>query len=125
MFGDPEATAALRKTAADPAAEEASRRTALQTLVEAKAAGLPPLLRDLLADRTMRGPALRALAAFNDPETPALILKHYARLHRRREGRRRGDAGLAAGLRHWPCSTPCSAAKCRPATCPPSRPASC
>ena len=35
------------------------------------------MLRDLLADRTMRGPALRALAAFGDPETPALILKHY------------------------------------------------
>ena len=77
MFGDPEATATLRKTAADPRAEEASRRTALQVLVEAKAAGLPPLLRDLLADRTMRGPALRALAAFADPETPPLILKHY------------------------------------------------
>jgi len=76
MFGDAEATAALRKTAADPGTAEAPRRTALQTLVEAKAAALP-LLRDLLADRAMRGPALRALAAFSDPETPSLILKHY------------------------------------------------
>src|SRR5262249_20531907 len=77
MFGDPEATAALRQTAADPKAEEPARRTALQTLVDAKAAGLPALLRDLLADPTMRGPALRALAAFGDAETPAVILKHY------------------------------------------------
>ena len=77
MFGDPEAAATLRKTAADPGAEEASRRAALQTLVEAKAADLPPLLRDLLADPAMRGPALRALAAFSDPETPAIILQHY------------------------------------------------
>ena len=77
MFGDPAATAALRKSAADPSSAEASRLTALQTLVEAKAPGLPPLLRGLLADRVMRGPALRALAAFNDPETPSLILKHY------------------------------------------------
>ncbi len=77
MFGDPEAAAALRKTAADPRAEDESRRAALQTLVEAKAPGLPPLLRDLLADRVMRGSALRALAAFNDPQTPAIILKHY------------------------------------------------
>ena len=77
MFGDPEAAAALRKTAADPKEAEASRRAALQTLVEAKAAGLPPLLRQLLADRVMRGPALRALAAFSDADTPALILKHY------------------------------------------------
>ena len=77
MFGDPTATAALQKAAADPTADESARRTALQTLVEAKASGLPPLLRDLLTDRTMRGPALRALAAFNDPQTPAIILKHY------------------------------------------------
>jgi putative heme-binding domain-containing protein len=77
MFGDPEATASLRKTAADPNREESVRHTALQTLVEAKAADLPPLLRDLTADRTMRGQALRALAAFSDPETPPLILKRY------------------------------------------------
>ncbi len=77
MFGDPEATAALRKAAADPNRDESARRTALQTLVEAKASELTPLLRDLLADRAMRGPALRALAAFNDPETPAIILNHY------------------------------------------------
>jgi putative heme-binding domain-containing protein len=77
MFGDPEAAASLRKTTADPKETEAGRRTALQTLVEAKAAGLPPLLRDLLADRVMRGPAIRALAAFSDTDTPVLILKHY------------------------------------------------
>jgi putative heme-binding domain-containing protein len=77
MFGDPEAAASLRKTAADPNEAVAVRRTALQTLVEAKADRLPPLLRDLLADRVMRGSALRALAAFSDPGTPALILKHY------------------------------------------------
>jgi putative heme-binding domain-containing protein len=77
MFGDPEAATALRKTAADSKEAEAVRRAALQTLVDAKAAGLPPLLRELLADRVMRGPALRALAAFSDADTPALILKHY------------------------------------------------
>jgi len=77
MFGDPEATKALRKTVADPSAEDSSRRTALQTLVDAKAPDLPPLLRELLADKAMRSPALRALAAFNDPKTPAVILDHY------------------------------------------------
>ncbi len=77
MFGDKDAVAALRKTIGDAKAEEAARRTALQTLVEAKAADLP-LLRDLLGDKILRGPALRALAAFNDATVPALILKHYA-----------------------------------------------
>ncbi len=77
MFGDPDAAKSLRQTAGDPNAVESSRRVALQTLVEAKAADLTPLLRDLLTDKTMRGPALRALAAFNDPDTPVVILKHY------------------------------------------------
>jgi putative heme-binding domain-containing protein len=78
LLGDPEAVASLRRMAADPKAEEAARRTALQTLTEAQAPDLLPLLRDLLADRAMRGPALRALAAQNDSGTPALILQHYA-----------------------------------------------
>jgi putative membrane-bound dehydrogenase-like protein len=79
LFGDKEAVAALRATVGDAKADEATRRTALQTLVEAKAADLP-LLRDLLADRALRGPALRALAGFNDASVPPLILKQYATL---------------------------------------------
>jgi putative heme-binding domain-containing protein len=78
MFGDPEALAVLRRTAADPAAAESARRSALQTLVETRASGLLSLLRELVADPTLRGPALRALAAFDDPQTPALILRQYA-----------------------------------------------
>jgi putative membrane-bound dehydrogenase-like protein len=77
LFGDKEAIAALRTTAGDAKADEAARRTALQTLVEAKAADLS-LLRDLIGDKALRGPALRALAGFNDPAIPALVLKHYS-----------------------------------------------
>jgi putative heme-binding domain-containing protein len=78
LFGDRESMASLRRTAADTQAEIGTRQTALQTLVEAKAPDLQSLLRDLLADAVMRGPALRALAAPGDTGTPALILKHYA-----------------------------------------------
>jgi putative membrane-bound dehydrogenase-like protein len=78
LYGDREATAELRRSAAEGRANAAARETALQTLVEAKAPDLQPLLRDLLDDHVMRGPALRALAAEGDPGTPALILKHYA-----------------------------------------------
>jgi putative heme-binding domain-containing protein len=77
VFGDRDAIASLRHTAADGHAEPGVRQTALQTLVEAKAPDLQPLLRDLLADRTMCGPALRALASYIDPGIPALILRHY------------------------------------------------
>jgi putative membrane-bound dehydrogenase-like protein len=77
VFGDPGATASLRRTAADVHTDPAARRTALETLVEAKAPNLQPLLRELVGDRVMCGPGLRALAATGDPGTPALILERY------------------------------------------------
>jgi putative membrane-bound dehydrogenase-like protein len=80
LFGDAEAIAALRKTAADPQADAAARRQALQALVETRASDLLLLLRSLLADRVMRGPTLRALSAERDPAIPALILDRYAAL---------------------------------------------
>jgi putative heme-binding domain-containing protein len=78
LFGDPEALAALRKVAADAKAAEEARRSALQALVDRRVEGLLPLLRDLVADRVLRGPALRALAGFSDPATPALVLRQYS-----------------------------------------------
>jgi putative heme-binding domain-containing protein len=78
LFGDPHALAELRRTAADQPTDPAARRRALQILVEKRAEGVPALLRKLLDDHRMRGPALRGLAAYNDPDTPALILRHYA-----------------------------------------------
>jgi putative heme-binding domain-containing protein len=78
MFGDVQALQSLRKTAADPAAREDARCSALQILVEVKAPDLLPLLRGLLADRKMRRPALRGLAAFHDAGTPEAILSQYA-----------------------------------------------
>src|SRR5262249_34229070 len=66
-----------RQVAADPSADEEARRGALQALVDRRAEGVPALLRHLVSDRVLRGPALRALAGFADAETPALILRHY------------------------------------------------
>jgi putative heme-binding domain-containing protein len=37
-----------------------------------------PLLRDLVADRALRGAALRGLAVYADDATPELILRHYS-----------------------------------------------
>jgi putative heme-binding domain-containing protein len=76
-FGDAEALASLRRTVADAAAGGAARRNALQTLVEAGAPDLLSLLRGLLDDRVLCGPALRALAGYNDPDIPGLILRGY------------------------------------------------
>lgn len=80
MFGDPQALAALRKTAGNPKVDAKARQRALQALIEKRPADLPPLLRKLLGDRTVRGLALRGLASYSDPETPTLVLDLYASL---------------------------------------------
>jgi putative heme-binding domain-containing protein len=77
LFGDPQALTALRQVVTDSRVDGTARRTALQALVEKRVPGVPELLRDLLDETSMRGPALRALAAYNDAGTPALILRHY------------------------------------------------
>jgi putative heme-binding domain-containing protein len=80
LFGDPAAVAELRRLARDVKADAAARQTALTALRDRPGPELLALAQELLADREMRGPALRALAAFDDPKTPALILKHYSSL---------------------------------------------
>lgn len=79
-FGSQNALAALRKTALDAKAEINARRSALQALLGAKDAELPPILRKLLADAPLRADALRGLAAFDDPATAGAILGVYATL---------------------------------------------
>ena len=78
LFGDPQALAALRQTAADPKVEAATRRSALQTLIEKRPPDLLPLLRKLVGERVVRAAALRGLASYSDPQTPPFILEHYA-----------------------------------------------
>jgi len=78
LFGDPQALAALRQTAADPKADASARRSALQTLIEKRLPDLLPLLRKLVGERVVCGTALRGLASYSDLQTPPLILKHYA-----------------------------------------------
>jgi putative membrane-bound dehydrogenase-like protein len=77
MFGDERALAALRKTVTDTAASAGERKNAIEALVAAKDAKLPPLLLQLIGDPPVRSAALRGLAAFDAPETPGVILKAY------------------------------------------------
>src|SRR5205823_5332905 len=79
-FGSASALKALREKLIDPKQNVASRKAALDTLVDVKDAALPTILRDLLKDSAMRAFALRALAAFDDPKTPATILQLYPKL---------------------------------------------
>jgi putative heme-binding domain-containing protein len=61
----------------DRAAAADARQFALQNLVDRRTAGLAPLLFRLLDDPGLRGPAIRALAAYNEPATPRALLRRY------------------------------------------------
>jgi putative heme-binding domain-containing protein len=77
LFGDQKALLSLRKTLADPKAGLDARRQALSTLLEKKDVQLPPLLFAVLDDRDLRGHAVRALAAYQEPATPQALLSRY------------------------------------------------
>jgi putative membrane-bound dehydrogenase-like protein len=80
QFGDPQALAALKQRVTDATAAPAARRSALETLIYKREAGLVPVLHSLLGDPVLCGPALRGLAAFADSATPRVILERYAGL---------------------------------------------
>jgi len=77
-FGSAQALASLRKTLADPSADLGARRTALNSLQDAKDSGLAEILLELLKDRDLRGGAIRGLAAYNDTKTPDAILTVFS-----------------------------------------------
>jgi putative membrane-bound dehydrogenase-like protein len=77
-FGDPVAFKAMERRLGDQEVGVALREEALVALVKARDPGLPPILRGLLTDASLRRPALRGLAAFDDPRTPGAILEGYA-----------------------------------------------
>ncbi len=81
-FGDPRAVASLQKVIRDRAAAAPARQRALETLAESRAAELAPLLQRLLDDRAVRGAAIRALAAYPQPDTPRMLLERYPELTR-------------------------------------------
>ncbi|HXX95028.1 MAG TPA: family 16 glycoside hydrolase, partial [Planctomycetota bacterium] len=79
-FGDPKALKAMRDLVADPKGELAARKSALETLLGARDAGLPPVLQVLLKDPGMRADAIRGLGTYEDPKTPELLLEVYSTL---------------------------------------------
>lgn len=76
-FGSSDALASLRKTLMDETADPNARRTAMESLLAAKDKELAPMLQQLLTNAALQGPALRGLAAYDDPQTPTLILAKY------------------------------------------------
>src|SRR5581483_10080400 len=77
-FGSSSALASLRKTLMDETADPNARRTAMESLLAAKDKELAPMLQQLLNNAALQGPALRGLAAYDDPQTPTVILAKYS-----------------------------------------------
>ncbi len=76
-FDDPVALQFLRKQAADSNDKSQDRNEAIHALVARKVNNLAPLLLEILRDPATQVAALRGLAEYNHPETPATILQHY------------------------------------------------
>ena len=79
-FGDPAAVEALTKSLLDASADAKLRASAIQSLAQAHIAGLAPKLQSLLSEQAVRSAAIRALATYDDPQTPAAILGIYGSL---------------------------------------------
>ncbi|HEY1860239.1 MAG TPA: family 16 glycoside hydrolase, partial [Gemmataceae bacterium] len=80
-FGDPKAFAELRTVLSSRTADAASKQSALASLLGAKDRDLPPLLLELVKDPALRGAAIRGLATYDAPGTPAVLLAAYSSLN--------------------------------------------
>lgn len=81
IFGDRDAMETLRHLASDTKAAPADRQWAIESLVQAKDAKLPPLLLRLVNDPAVRRGAIRGLAAYREPATPDVLLRLYPSLN--------------------------------------------
>ncbi len=79
-FGDHSVFPVLRSILSDAQADAASREQALAALLAGKDEELPPTLHKLLDDAAVRGPAIRALAAYDHADTPKAVLARYKSL---------------------------------------------
>jgi hypothetical protein len=79
-FGDEMAVEAIKTMVANASAATPAWTTALHALLRRGKPDLLPILQKLLLDTALRAAAIRGLAAFEDKETPGLLLKAYPAL---------------------------------------------
>jgi putative heme-binding domain-containing protein len=80
LFDDEAALKRLHAILLDKNAPQKKRLPALETLIFKQRPDLLAMLKGLIADKDLRGEAIRGLAAFNDEGIPKLLLDHYASL---------------------------------------------
>ena len=81
LFGDPEAQRELVAILESPKQPPERRTAALSALLQRRPEDLEPRLVRLLDDPALRSAAIRGLAEFENPRTPALLLALYSKLN--------------------------------------------
>ncbi len=85
LLGDRRVLPRMRQILADTQANPEKRKRALDTIVRGRDKTAAGVLQAVLAEPALRGAAIRALAAYDDPGTAASILAQYARLTEREQ----------------------------------------
>lgn len=98
LFGDREAFGQMRAILTDDKAELTLRRNALIALADARDEQLPVVLQKLVGTPELRVEAIRALAFFDDPKTPGILINLYPSLDS--AGKRAVINTLAARVSH-------------------------
>lgn len=80
MLGDQEAMARLKALAVSEQASPEARRDAIDALAEARVPGLAPGLLQWATDPVTRLAAIRALAVYDDPAIPRVLLDRFKTL---------------------------------------------
>ncbi len=78
IFGDPRAMLTLRKVVLQESAALKERTAAIDGLAQIKDPKLLPILHQLITHPKLRDAAIQRLAGYDSPDTPRLILTHYA-----------------------------------------------
>jgi len=80
VFGDDRALKHMREQLASTKTDLPSRQAALTSLLDVRDKELAPILHKLIDEKDLRGAALRALATYDDPKTPEVILAVFGSL---------------------------------------------
>ena len=77
VFGDASTLEAMKKLALDVSKDKPERIKALDSLIAKGDAALVPTLQGLVKDLALRESAIKGLAGFDDPKTPAALVDAY------------------------------------------------
>lgn len=85
-LGDKRIFPRMRERLTDKSAEMKARKNALNILVRGRDEKAVAAFQAVLDQPELRGPAIRALAGFDDANTPDIILKHYKSFDEKMKG---------------------------------------